>query len=84
MNTAQFRVPSPTSLHGRSAFSFQSMLTKIPDEVYIEKNHRQANGKSLLGLLSLGVAAGDPITVTIIGNSADQNAEMIQNMLRRV
>jgi phosphocarrier protein len=39
--------------------------------VWIEKEDRKINAKSLLGVLSLGIAQG--MTVTLIADGADEN-----------
>lgn len=51
-------------LFSRRAVSFaQEAQGRIKGFVLLEKNSRRVNGKSLLGLLSLGVRKGDAVTL---------------------
>jgi phosphocarrier protein len=51
-------------LFSRRAVSFaQEAQERIKGFALLEKNNRRANGKSLLGLLSLGARKGDTVTL---------------------
>ena len=58
-------------LHARPATFFIQKANSYKSLVWIEKDDRKINAKSLLGVLSLGIAKG--MTVTIIADGQDEN-----------
>ena len=58
-------------LHARPATFFIQKANSYKSLVWIEKDDRKINAKSLLGVLSLGIAQG--MTVTIIADGQDEN-----------
>jgi phosphocarrier protein len=58
-------------LHARPATFFIQKANSYKSSVWIEKDDRKISAKSLLGVLSLGIAQG--MTVTIIADGQDEN-----------
>lgn len=58
-------------LHARPATFFIQKANSYKSLVWIEKEDRKINAKSLLGVLSLGIAKG--MTVSIIADGQDEN-----------
>ena len=59
-------------LHARPATFLIQKANEFKSSIWIEKDERRVNAKSLLGVLSLGVAKG--ATISIIGDGADEVA----------
>ena len=57
-------------LHARPATFFIQKANEFKCSIWVEKDERRVNAKSLLGVLSLGIVKGTPIT--IIADGADQ------------
>ncbi len=57
-------------LHARPATFFIQKANSYKSLVWIEKDDRKINAKSLLGVLSLGIAQG--MTVTLIADGQDE------------
>ena len=57
-------------LHARPATFFIQKANSYKSSIWIEKDDRKVNAKSLLGVLSLGIAKG--MTVTLIADGADE------------
>ena len=57
-------------LHARPATFFIQKANSYKAFLWIEKDDRKINAKSLLGVLSLGIAQG--MTVTIIADGQDE------------
>lgn len=57
-------------LHARPATFFIQKANVYKSSIWIEKDDRRVNAKSLLGVLSLGVAQG--VTVNIIADGSDE------------
>jgi len=57
-------------LHARPATFLIQKANEFSCSIWIEKDERRVNAKSLLGVLSLGVAQG--ATINIIADGADE------------
>lgn len=57
-------------LHARPATFFIQKANSYKSSIYVEKDDRRVNAKSLLGVLSLGVVKD--MTVTLIADGADE------------
>ena len=57
-------------LHARPATFFIQKASSYKCSVYVEKDDRRVNAKSLLGVLSLGIAKG--MTVKLIADGSDE------------
>ena len=65
-------VKNQVGLHARPATFFIQKANEFKSSVWVEKEERRVNAKSLLGVLSLGIVGGTPIR--IIADSADEQA----------
>ncbi len=68
-------------LHARPATFFIQKANTFKSSIWIEKDDRRVNAKSLLGVLSLGIAKG--MTVTLIADGQD-DAEAIDVLVALV
>ena len=58
-------------LHARPATFFVQNAHKYKSTIWVESGDRKVNAKSLLGVLSLGIAKG--MTVTLIADGYDED-----------
>jgi phosphocarrier protein HPr len=65
-------VNNSVGLHARPATFFIQKANEFKSSIWVERNERRINAKSLLGLLSLGIVKGS--TITIIADGADEEA----------
>ncbi len=68
-------------LHARPATFFIQKANSYRSSIWIEKDDRKVNAKSLLGVLSMGIAKG--MTVTLIAEGADE-ADAVQGLVTLV
>jgi phosphocarrier protein len=61
---------NPVGLHARPATFLIQKANEFESSIWLEKDERRVNAKSLLGVLSLGVGRGEKIS--IIGDGADE------------
>lgn len=59
-------------LHARPATFFIQKANTFKSSIWIEKDERKVNAKSLLGVLSLGIAQG--MKITIVADGSDEDA----------
>ena len=65
-------VNNQVGLHARPATFFIQKANEFRSGIWVEKDDRRVNAKSLLGVLSLGVTKGT--TLTVIADGSDEKA----------
>lgn len=70
MFSMETTVKNQVGLHARPATFFIQKANEFKSSIWIEKDERRVNAKSLLGVLSLGIAQNT--SVTIIADGADE------------
>lgn len=81
MVTREVIVKSSTGLHARPATLLVKKASSYKSEINIEHNGKKANVKSLIGVLSLGVAKNSKIIVTASGDDETLAAEEIVKLI---
>ena len=59
-----------SGLHARPATFFIQKANSFRSTIWVEKDDRRVNAKSLLGVLSLGIAKG--MSITLIADGQDE------------
>ncbi len=72
MFSKEIEVHNPEGLHARPATFFINKANAFKSSIWVENGDRRANAKSLLGVLSLGIAKDTRITV--IADGIDEEA----------
>lgn len=72
MFVREVMVKNQVGLHARPATFFIQKANEFKSSIWIEKEERRVNAKSLLGILSLGIVGGTGIKV--IADGADEKA----------
>ncbi len=65
-------VQNQVGLHARPATFFIQKANEFKSSIWVEKEERRVNAKSLLGILSLGIVRGT--TIRIIADGPDEEA----------
>ncbi len=63
-------VKNQIGLHARPATFFIQKANEFKSSIWVEKEERRVNGKSLLGVLSLGIIGG--VSIRIIADGPDE------------
>ncbi|MBO5373862.1 MAG: HPr family phosphocarrier protein [Clostridia bacterium] len=71
MITRDVTIVNDVGLHARPATFFIQKANSYKASLWIEKDDRRVNAKSLLGVLSMGIIKGT--VVTIIADGADED-----------
>lgn len=65
-------VQNQVGLHARPATFFIQKANEYKSSIWIEKEERRVNAKSLLGVLSLGIIGGTAIRVIADGSDEEE------------
>ena len=74
-------VLNKVGLHARPATFFIQKSNEFKSSIWVEKDERRVNAKSLLGVLSLGIVGGTEIT--IIADGIDEE-EAVNSLVKLV
>ena len=71
--TRSVQITNKRGLHARASAKFVGAVAKLPPsvEVKVAKDGNDAAGGSILGLMMLGAAKGDSITISAEGDGAE-------------
>ena len=70
MVSREVKIVNSIGLHARPATFFIQKANNFKASIWVEKDERRVNAKSLLGVLSMGIAQG--MTVTLIADGQDE------------
>ena len=68
-------VQNQVGLHARPATFFIQKANEYRSSIWVEKDERRVNAKSLLGVLSLGIVGGTTIKIIADGSDEEQAVE---------
>ena len=72
MYVKEVEVQNQVGLHARPATFFIQKANEFKSSIWVEKDERRVNAKSLLGVLSLGIVGGT--TIKILADGSDESA----------
>ena len=81
MLTQRAILTNQVGLHARPATFFIQKANEFKSSIWIERDERKVNAKSLLGVLSLGVVKGGEINIIADG---EDETEAIEALLQLV
>jgi phosphocarrier protein HPr len=68
----EVRIGNKRGLHARASAKFVNLASQIDGEVEVEKDGNRVCGTSIMGLMMLGAAMGDTITIHVTGVQAEE------------
>ena len=70
MISKEVKITNAIGLHARPATFFIQKANTYKSSIWVEKDDRKVNAKSLLGVLSLGIAKG--MTIVLVADGQDE------------
>lgn len=77
MFVKEVTVQNHVGLHARPATFFIQKANEFKSSIWVEKEERRVNAKSLLGVLSLGIVGGTNIKVIADGSDEQQAVDSL-------
>ena len=85
MESSEFEMTLSIPLSGRIVNKIVQETNKLKSSVYLVKNNRTVNMKTILGILSSDCRAGDTVTVICLNNDksvAEQDRQFVEKLLK--
>ncbi|MBQ4486138.1 MAG: HPr family phosphocarrier protein [Oscillospiraceae bacterium] len=74
-------VQNQVGLHARPATFFIQKANEFKSSIWIEKEERRVNAKSLLGILSLGIVGGTSIRIIADGSDEKEAVKALMDLV---
>ena len=75
-------VQNQVGLHARPATFFIQKANEFKSSIWVEKEERRVNAKSLLGVLSLGLVGGTNIRIIADGSDEEAAVDGLVNLVQ--
>lgn len=76
-----FTIINKLGLHARAAAKFVTTASEYTATIYVQRDGREVNGKSIMGVMMLAAAKETQITVKAEGDDAEQAIEAIGQLI---
>ncbi len=81
MYSKTITVNNQVGLHARPATFFIQKANEFKSSIWIEKEERKVNAKSLLGVLSLGIIKGTDVVIGAEGSDEEEAVLALENLI---
>jgi phosphotransferase system HPr (HPr) family protein len=78
-------ITNPQGFHMRPILAFVEVANRFPGTITVTRSGKgePVNGRSILGLLSLGAEEGSELVLEVNGPGAAETVQALQDVLRR-
>ena len=77
----EVEITNKRGLHARASAKFVNLASEIDAKVEVEKDGHRVCGTSIMGLMMLGAAMGDTITIHVEGPGADVELQRLVSLV---
>jgi catabolite repression HPr-like protein len=78
----QVEVKLKTGLQARPAAQFVQEANRFSSDVFLEKDGKKVNAKSIMGLMSLAISSGSKITIMTEGNDESEALAALEKFVQ--
>lgn len=82
MITKNMKIEIQTGLEARPAAMFVQVASQYESSIYVEHNNKRVNAKSIMGMMTLGLRAGEELTVSVDGSDEENAILGIEKFLK--
>src|SRR3546814_8284875 len=79
----EVQITNKRGLHARASAKFVTLASGLPCEILVEKDGQSVTGTSIMGLMMLGAAKGDNITISAAGEQAAHAYEQLALLVEK-
>ena len=72
MARAEFEIVNKLGLHARASAKLTQLAGSFPCEIWMERNGRRINAKSIMGVMMLAAGKGTTVAIDCAGERADE------------
>jgi len=79
--SAELTIANKLGLHARAAAKLTQLASRFAAEVWLTRNGRRVNAKSIMGVMMLAAGKGASVTVEAEGLDADEAVAAIRELV---
>ncbi|HBW34101.1 HPr family phosphocarrier protein [Desulfosporosinus sp. BICA1-9] len=80
----EITIRNSSGLHARPASMWVQMASRYQSSIKIKSNNSEVDGKSILGILSLGLASGSQFELIVDGKDEQEAAESLETLVNNL
>ena len=81
MPIVEIKIINKLGLHARASAKLSQLAGEFPCEVYLARDGRQVNAKSIMGVMMLAAGIGSTVTLETVGEQADEALLALQELI---
>jgi catabolite repression HPr-like protein len=81
MTKREITIQLPSGLEARPVALLVQVASQYDSEIHIESDGKTVNAKSIMGMMTLGLSAGEKVVVTAKGADEEQAVQHIEDYL---
>lgn len=81
MPQAEIEIINKLGLHARASGKLTQVAGQFRAEVWMSRNNRRVNAKSIMGVMMLAAGKGSRVVVETIGDDAEAALQAIQQLI---
>ncbi len=81
MPGAEIEIINKLGLHARASAKLSQLAAQFPCEIFLSRNGRQINAKSIMGVMMLAAGIRSTVTLETVGEKADEAMEAITALI---
>ena len=81
MVTKNMTIEIQTGLEARPVAVFVQVASKFESSIYVEHDNKKVNAKSIMGMMTLGLATGEHVIVSAEGEDEQEAIDSIEHYL---
>jgi phosphocarrier protein len=75
------KISNKLGLHARASAKLTQLAAKYPCEVWMTRNGRRVNAKSIMGVMMLAAGKGADVTIETIGDEAEEALDALEALI---
>ena len=79
--TREVQILNQRGLHARASAKFVTLASALPAQITVHKDGSSVTGTSIMGLMMLGAAMGDAITISATGDGAEHTVAALAELV---
>jgi len=82
MPKVDIEIINKLGLHARASAKLSQLASEYPCEVFMSKNNRRINAKSIMGVMMLAAGIGSIVTIETVGEKEDEALKKICELIQ--
>ena len=81
MPVAEIEIINKLGLHARASAKLSQFAAVFPCAIFLSRNGRQINAKSIMGVMMLAAGIGSTVTLETVGDQADEAMKALTDLI---